>query len=111
LRPPTPTPAPSAITPCGEEGIETSIGCVSTNPTTLFASILRLAIGLAGGIAFLLILFGGIRILTSAGNPEALNQGREIVTSAIAGLILIIFSVFILRFIGIDILAIPGFSR
>lgn len=92
------------------KGIETSLGCIPTNPSELFAAILRLAIGLAGGIAFLLIILGGVRILASAGNPEALNQGREIVTSAIAGLILIIFSVFILKFIGYDILRIPGFG-
>jgi len=32
------------------------------------------------------------------------------ITSAIAGLLLIIFSVFILRLIGYDILKIPGFD-
>ena len=67
--------------------------------------------GLAGGIAFLLILFGGFQILTSAGNPEKLNEGRELVSSAVAGLLLIIFSVFLLRLIGYDILRIPGFGR
>jgi Co/Zn/Cd efflux system component len=65
--------------------------------------------GLAGGIAFLLILFGGFQIMVSAGNPEQMNAGKEMVTSAIAGLLLIIFSVFLLRLIGYNILRIPGF--
>ena len=89
--------------------IRTSIGCIETTPTGLAQNVFRFALGLGGGIAFLLILLGGMQIQTSAGNPEQLNSGREIIQGAIAGLLLIIFSVFILKFIGVDILGIPGF--
>ncbi len=91
-------------------GIKTAIGCVPTDPTTLIFFLLKIGIGIAGGIAFLLILLGGFRILTSTGNPEKLNAGKELVGSAIAGLLLIIFSIFLLRTIGVDILGIPGFK-
>lgn len=91
-------------------GSWTAIGCIPTNPSQFIAKILTIGIGLAGGIAFLLILFGGFQILTSTGNPEQLNAGRELVSSAIAGLLLIIFSVFILKVIGVNILGIPGFQ-
>jgi len=67
--------------------------------------------GVAGGIAFLMILYGGFTIMMSAGNPEKLNSGKEIITSAISGLLLIVFSAVILRIIGIDILGgFPGFG-
>jgi hypothetical protein len=92
------------------DGVWTAIGCIPTSPTGLFTKIFSLGIGIAGGIAFLLILFGGFQILVSAGNPEQLNEGRELVSSAVAGLLLIIFSVFLLRLIGYDILRIPGFT-
>jgi hypothetical protein len=88
----------------------TAIGCIQTDPNDLLGWIIKLGMGLAGGIAFLLILFGGLQIMTSAGNPEQLNAGRELVSSAITGLILIIFSVFLLSFIGINIIGIPGFA-
>lgn len=73
-------------------------------------NILPIAMGLGGVIAFLLIVFGGFQIILSAGNPDKVKAGKEMITSAIAGLLLIIFSVFILRLIGHDILNIPGFK-
>lgn len=89
----------------------TAIGCVPTSPGGFVQTILGFGLGIAGGIAFLLILSGGFQIMTSAGNPEQLNAGRELVGSAIAGLLMIIFSVFLMRFIGYDVLRIPGFGQ
>ena len=66
--------------------------------------------GIGGGIAFLLILVAGFMIITSQGSPDKIQAGKELLTSAIAGLLLIIFSVFILELIGVDILEIPGFG-
>lgn len=91
-------------------GSWTAIGCIPTSPAGFIAKFLSLGIGLAGGVAFLLILFGGFQMMTSAGNPEQINAGKELIGSAIAGLILIIFSIFILRFIGYNVLGIPGFG-
>lgn len=91
-------------------GIWTPFGCIESNPQLFVEKILRIAIGIAGGIAFLMIVYGGLVIMMAAGNPEKLNEGREIVTSAISGLLLIVFSVIILRIIGVDILGIPGLA-
>lgn len=88
----------------------TAFGCIQTDPQQFIGEVLRIGVGLGGGIAFLLILFGGFQILTSAGNPEQLQAGRELVTSAITGLLLVIFSIFILRIIGYNIFGIPGFG-
>lgn len=61
-----------------------------------------------GGIALVLIAVAGFNIMTAAGDPQKLNGGRELLTAAVSGLVLIIFSVFILRLIGVQILQIPG---
>lgn len=92
------------------EGVWTGLGCIPASLGGLFKAIFGVAIGIAGGIAFVLIIFGGLKIIASAGNPEAMNEGKELVTAAITGLLLIIFSVFLLRFVGVSILSIPGFS-
>jgi len=66
---------------------------------------------IAGGIAFLLIIFGGFQIILSGGNPDRVKAGKEMITAALGGLLLIIFSVFILRLVGYDILRLPGFNK
>ena len=97
---------------CDSEEINTAIGCVPiTDQNALVGWILGWAIGIGGGIAFILILIAGFQIMTSAGDPKKLQAGQELLASAIGGLILLIFSVFILRFIGVDILEIPGFEK
>ncbi|MEK7141729.1 MAG: hypothetical protein AAB800_04290 [Patescibacteria group bacterium] len=98
----------------GKKGISTAIGCITADgiggDKGIVSQIFKLGVGIAGGIAFLLILFGGFQIMTSTGNPEKLNEGKELVASAITGLLMILFSVFLLKFIGVDLLCIPGFG-
>jgi len=94
----------------GKQCILTALGCIVVEGTDFVTTLLNFGIGIAGGIAMLLIIFGGFQILTSAGNPERLNEGRELISSAITGLLMIVFSVFLLRIIGVDILGIPSFS-
>jgi len=75
--------------------------------TRLVSTILSIAVGAAGGVAFLLLAYGGFRLVTSQGDPKALQDARTIITSALSGLLFIVFSVFILRLIGITILGLP----
>ncbi|MEK7112028.1 MAG: pilin [Patescibacteria group bacterium] len=105
---PTPSGNGQALCPDGVS-IDTAIGCIPVTDTNLFIGfILRWAIGIGGGIAFLLIVYAAFMIMSSRGNPDRLKAGQELLTSAIAGLIMLIFSVFILRVIGVDILQLPG---
>lgn len=94
---------------CGENQIDTAIGCIPIgNANDFVAWFLKWAVGIAGGIAFLLIIFSGFQIMTSSNNPQQLQTGRELLTGAVSGLILIVFSAFLLKLIGVDILGIPG---
>lgn len=91
----------------GTIGIDTAIGCIPIgNTTNLIIFVLKWGIGIGGGIAFLLILYSGFMIMTSSGNPERVKAGQELLTAAISGLLLLVFSTFILRIIGFDILKI-----
>jgi len=111
-----PTPVPGspgdkAIT-CGSNGINTAIGCLPVLGSTneFLSSLLSWAVGVGSGVAFLLMLYAGFMIMTASGNPERIKAGQELMTSAVAGLILLIFSIFILRFIGVDILGLDAFG-
>ncbi len=97
----------------GPDEIETAIGCISTKAdgaNSFFGSIIKIAVGLGGGLALTLMLYGVFIITTSAGIPDKLKEGSEIITSAIAGLIFILLSVFLLNLIGINILGLPGLA-
>lgn len=86
-------------------GIDTAIGCIPVEDTNAFLGwILGWAVGIGGGIAFLLIVYASFMVMTSQGMPDRLKAGQELLTSAISGLIMLIFAVFILKFIGVDIL-------
>ena len=92
--------------------LKTAIGCIPilTTKEAFLSFVLKWAVGIGGGIAFLLIIYAGFMIMTSAGNPERLKAGQELLTSAISGLILLIFSVVILKIIGVDILGLCKFG-
>lgn len=103
-------PAPKTC-PVGGTGFETAIGCIPVESPQGFATFfIKWAMGIAGGIALVLIGYAGFMIMTSAGNPQKLQAGKELLTAAITGLVLLLFGVFALRFVGVDILKIPGFG-
>lgn len=88
----------------------TVLGCLSTEPQEFVKSLLGIVFSISGGISFLAVLGGSAIVLTSTGDPERLQFGKDMVTSSIFGLLLIIFSIFLLRFVGYDVLRIPGFG-
>jgi hypothetical protein len=96
---------------CGSEELYTAIGCIPVQDTGLFiAWLLRWTTGFAGGIAFILTIYAGFMIITSAGSPQRVQAGKELLTAAVTGLMVLIFGAFILEFIGFTILNIPGFG-
>ncbi len=96
---------------CSKRGIWTAIGCVDFKMETFFRETLfGFGIGLAGVISLFCIIYSAFMLQTSSGNPERIKKAQEMLTSCIMGLMLIIFSIFILRIIGVDILKIPGLS-
>lgn len=96
---------------CAAKGIWTAIGCVDYNFTGFVQNIIfGRGIALAGVIAFFCIIQAAFILQTSAGEAQKIKDAQERMTSCIMGLMLIIFSVFILRVIGVNILKIPGFG-
>ena len=102
--------SPDCTASDGTTGVDTGLGCISTDITTggFIISLTGILIGLGGGIALLLILYGVFIVTTSAGIPDKLKAGNEIITNAVIGLTFMIMSVILLKLIGINLLAIPG---
>ena len=94
-----------------QNGIWTGMGCLSLDIKTLITSfVLTTGVGIGGGFALLCIIYAAFMMQSSQGNPEKLKKAQEMITSCIMGLMLIIFSVFIMKLIGVNILRIPGFG-
>lgn len=90
---------------CPVNNISTAIGCVPLGSFNLITKFfLGWALGIAGGLALLLIVLSAYRIATSQGDPRRLQGGQELLFSAIGGLIMVVLSVYLLRFIGVDLL-------
>lgn len=94
-------------------GIYTALGCIdlqlgvsgsARGSETFTIFLLKWATGIGGGLAFMLMVYASFLIITSTGNPQQVQAGKELLTSAITGLLMLIMSIFILRVIGVDIL-------
>ncbi len=91
-------------------GLYTAVGCIGIDQESIITQLVRIGLGIAGGVALLMILAGAFMLSTSQGEPKVAGEAKELITSAVIGLLFIIFSVTILQFIGVTILHIPGFG-
>jgi len=78
-------------------------GCVNTaDAAGVINTIVRLSLGIMGGLVILRIIQGAVTM--QRGDPEGFQEGREIIVSALVGLLVLILSAAILNFLGINIL-------
>lgn len=94
-----------------KNGIWTAVGCIPSNPESVITTIITIGLATGGGIVLIMILVGSFMLSVSQGDPNKTKEAKEIITSAIIGLLFVIFSVTILQFIGVSILRIPGFGE
>lgn len=94
------------------KGIWTAVGCVNWNYSGgngIAATAIKLGLGIGGGVVLIMILAGAFKLTTSKGDPKATEEAKEMITNAIGGLLFILFSIVIVRTIGVGLLQIPGF--
>lgn len=94
----------------GNDSVWTAVGCIPSNPESVIKTIITIGLAAGGGIVLIMILVGSFMLSVSQGDPNKTKEAKEIITSAIIGLLFVIFSVTILQFIGVSILHIPGFG-
>lgn len=86
-------------------------GCPPSDPTCSTTSLvnffIRFLTGSVAGIAFLAIVYGGAKVMLARGDPDAIREGKRYVYGAVLGLMVVLFSVFIIKFVGGTVLQIP----
>jgi hypothetical protein len=90
--------------------VNTALGCVPVRVGPFVTWLLPKLFGVAGGISFLLMIYGFFLMTVSSGDPKAVQGAWETITSAISGLLVSIFALFLLRLIAVNILQIPGIN-
>lgn len=88
----------------------TIFGCLDTAPGGFITQIYKIIVSIGGGLALLAFIYGGFQVLTAGEDPQRVASGKNTIMGAVFGIILILFSVFLLRLIGFEIIKIPGFE-
>lgn len=70
----------------------------------LIAWLYLLILGIAGFAAFLMIVWGGVRWMTSTGNPTIIGDAKDRIKSAVLGLLLVLSSFLILQVVNPELL-------
>ena len=85
--------------------LEPSIGGgdTGTNPGEYFKNIYNLMVGIAGVLAVIMIVVGGLEYIASAANPSAKESAKKRIWAAIGGLLLALSSYLILQTVNPDL--------
>lgn len=67
----------------------------------VFANILTVAVGLAVFALFVMLLVGGFKYLTSAGDQKATASAQQTMTYAVLGIVLMVLAFLIFRLIEV----------
>jgi hypothetical protein len=94
---------------CGDQAIDTALGCLPVSTSGFTGALLTFLAGTAGAISLVIMLVATIQIMTGGDNAEQVKKGKELFTGAITGLLFIIFSVTLLQIVAGGIIKLPGF--
>lgn len=89
----------------GQGFVNTAIGCIPfdvINRTAAF--FLAWGIGIGGGVSLLVMSIASFQFALSGGNPQRVQSAKSLFMSALGGMLFLLLSVFLLRFIGVDVL-------
>lgn len=79
------------------EGIENPLGI--DDPREIIGNVIRAILGIVGSLALAIFIFGGFTWITSAGNDEKVKKGKDMITWAAFGLVVIFLSYALVTFV------------
>lgn len=88
-----------AATPDLGTNYANSIGLGTSDPRDIAANIIKIVLGFLGILAVVIILIGGFKWMTAAGNEEGIEEAKKILIAGIIGLAIVLASWGIASFI------------
>lgn len=89
--------------------VPTDLGCLPADPTGFTTKVYEIGLGLVGVVALLFIVYGAYLVLSSQGDPQKLNTGKNYIIYSVIGLVLAVGGYVFYQFIAGGVLKIPGF--
>ncbi len=85
--------------------IWTELGCIDPSPAGIITRIFQIGIGIMGGVIIIRLI--QISLLYLKDDAQSLEEARDMLTSLVMGLILLVGGVVLLQFVGVNILGLP----
>lgn len=79
--------------------IQNNIGMGTQDVRVTIANIIRVAMGLLGIVAVLIILMGGFKYMTAMGEDDKVKTAKKLITSGIIGLVIVLTAYAIATFV------------
>lgn len=89
-------PENKQITPTAKE-LPNPLG--TDNPNILVGNIINFILGFVGTIALILFIYGGFTWMLSAGSPDKVKKGKNIIVWAVIGLFVVFTAYILVRFV------------
>ena len=82
-----------------ESNVQTATGLGNTDPREMAGSVINIFLGFLGIIAVLLILFGGFKWMTAAGDEGKVDEAKKLIAAGVIGLVVILAAFAIAQFV------------
>lgn len=99
----SPPPSGSPSSPSGASGGTINLADISpvgaATAPEIIGNVIKAVLGIIGAFALFMFVYGGILMLTSAGNQEKIKKGKDVLIWAIIGLMVILGSYVLVSFV------------
>jgi len=82
-----------------ESDFQSEIGLGNKTPVEVATGIINIMLGFLGMIAVVIILLGGFKWMTAAGNEDKISEAKKLLTAGLIGLIIILMSYGLAQFV------------
>lgn len=82
-----------------EANFQQTTGLGARDPRDIIAAVINVLLGFLGIIAVILILFGGFKWMTAAGNEDKVAEAKKLMAAGVIGLIIILAAFALATFI------------
>jgi len=90
------------------KSISSASGTGVTDVTSLFGKVTTIVAIVAGGLAFIYLIYSGILYLTAGGNADSAKKGQQGILNAIIGIVIIVAAWAIIQAVNGQLTAVSG---